>query len=147
MDMKYTHTGLTLTQDFEQCGLDPYQDEAGVWTNGWGNTHGVVPGKRITQSQADAQLLVNVNGAVLCVNKAVTTDLTQNQFNACVDFVFNCGNHAFETSTLLRKLNAGDIEGALAEFPKWNRSGGHVSRGLDRRRQGETDLFTRPDEA
>ena len=147
MDMKYTNAGLCLTKSFEQCRLTPYQDEAGIWTDGWGNTHGVVQGKSITQKQADDQLLANVQDAVASVNKLVKIDLSQNQFNACVDFVFNCGGRAFQTSTLLRKLNSGDIGGALAEFSKWNKAGGNVSRGLDRRRKGETDLFSRPDKA
>ena len=149
--MQYTDTGKALTQGFEKCHLTPYQDSGGVWTDGWGNTHGVVPGQDITQEQADAQFLVNIQGSVDAVNASVTCDLTQNQFNACVDFAFNCGNHAFENSTLLKKLNEGDatsdVDAVLAEFAKWDKAGGVVLAGLDHRREGEEALFVAPDEA
>ena len=91
MNMSYGKDGMTLTENGEGCKLTAYQDQGGVWTNGYGNTHNVKPGSIITQEQAEADLQANLAWAVACVNKAVTTPLNQNQFDALVDFVFNVG--------------------------------------------------------
>jgi hypothetical protein len=52
--------GLKLIADYEGCRLQPYQCSAGVWTDGIGNTSGVVPGKTITERQAAQGLITNV---------------------------------------------------------------------------------------
>ena len=145
MNMSYGKNGLDLTKGFEKCRLLPYKDGGGVWTNGWGNTHRVTPGIAISQTQADKDLLANVQDAVDCVNDSVTVKLTQDQFDALVDFTFNAGCGAFKGSTLLRKLNAGDFVGADAQFAVWNkiRVNGVLtaSKGLDNRRAAEDKLF------
>lgn len=136
------YTGQALTKDFEKCRLVPYQDSAGVWTDGWGNTHGVVPhGSAITQAKADADLERNLAGAIYAVNHYVAISLSQGQFDALVDFVFNVGTGNFSTSTLLRKLNVGDIAGAAHEFEKWDMAGGQHLAGLLRRRVAEETEF------
>ena len=137
----FEYTGLKLTEEFEGCRLTPYRDIVGVWTDGYGNTHGVVPGFDITQEKADADLLRNVQWAVDCVNAHVETEITQNEFDALVDFTFNVGGGAFARSTLLKKLNAGDHAGAAAEFEKWDMAGGKHVAGLLRRRVAERKLF------
>lgn len=142
--MNYSQSGLALTESFEGLSLTAYQDPAGVWTNGYGNTHGVVPGSTITIEQAQTDLLANIAGSAYVVNKVVTVPLTQNQFDAIVDFVFNLGSGNFQSSTLLRKLNSNDYTGASAEFPKWNHAGGVVVDGLTRRRLAEQTLFNTP---
>ena len=145
LNMHYGKNGLDLTKGFEKCRLVPYKDGGGVWTNGWGNTHRVTPGVAITQEQADKDLLANVQDAVDCVNDSVRVKLTQDQFDALVDFTFNAGCGAFKGSTLLRKLNAGDFVGADAQFAAWNkiRVNGVLtaSKGLDNRRTAEDALF------
>lgn len=147
MNMQYGKNGLDLTKGFEKCRLIPYRDGAGVATDGWGNTHRVVMGMAITQEKADADLLANVQDAVDSVNDHVTVDLTQNQFDALVDFTFNAGCGAFEKSTLLRLLNKGDYAGAEAQMDQWNKirvNGVLVaSKGLDNRRDAEQALFTK----
>lgn len=145
MNMTYGQKGLELTKSFESCRLMPYKDGGGVWTDGWGNTHRVVPGIAITQEKADNDLIMNVADAVDTVNDHVTVPLTQNQFDALVDFTFNCGAGAFKSSTLLKKLNAGDYGGAVAELARWNKDNGKVVAGLTRRRAAEQDLFIRAD--
>ena len=140
-NLTYSPNGFKLTEQFEGLSLTAYQDVAGVWTNGYGNTHGVVPGSTISFQQAQDDLASNIEGAEYVVNRVVTVQLNQNQFDALVDFVFNLGSANFQSSTLLRKLNAGDISGASAEFPKWNHAGGVVVDGLTRRRLAEQALF------
>ncbi len=139
--LAYSEQGYSLTEQFEGLSLKAYQDSAGVWTNGYGNTHNVVPGSTITLAQANTDLMSNITGAEYVVNTVVTVPLTQNQFDALVDFVFNLGSGNFQSSTLLRKINAGDMAGAAAEFPKWNHAGGVVVNGLTRRRLAEQALF------
>jgi lysozyme len=75
------------------------------------------------------------------VNQLATVPLTQNQFDALCDFVFNVGAGNFEESTLLRKLNDGDYGGAASEFDRWVHSGQTVLPGLVRRRAAEKALF------
>ena len=139
--MQYSGQGLALTEQSEGDRLTPYQDGAGVWTDGYGNTHNVVPGVAITQTQSVLDLQANVQGAVDSVNRLVNVELTQGEFDALVDFVYNLGAGNFASSTLLRKLNAGDYAGAALEFPKWDLVAGQVSAGLQARRLKEQALF------
>ncbi len=136
------YQGLKLTEQFESCRLTAYQDVRGIWTIGWGHTGtDVRPGLIITQQQADALLFHDIQDAVNHVNHLVTVPLTQNQFDALCDFAYNAGCAAFAGSTLLRLLNAGDYNGAAAEFPKWDHSNGQVIPGLLCRRLAEQQLF------
>ena len=143
--MNYSKNGLHLTENFEGLRLTAYPDPAthgDPWTIGYGHTGAEVhQGMIITQEQAEEFLMQDFQKAVQTVNLKVHTDLTQNEFDALVDFVFNCGAGNFAGSTLLRKINAGDMEGAALEFQKWDKAAGHVMAGLVRRRQAETDLF------
>jgi lysozyme len=83
--------------------------------------------------------------AVPCVNKYVNNQhTTQHQFDAMVDFTFNVGCHAFHNSTLLKKVNAGDMTGASNEFMKWIYVGKTPVRGLIKRRTDERNLFLKP---
>ncbi len=139
--MEYSLDGLHLTESFESCRLMPYLDSKGVLTNGWGNTHGVVPGQAITQAKADADLMANVQNAVNAVNRLVNVELTQHMFDALVDFTFNAGEGNFASSTMLRLLNAGDYDGAHDEFKRWDMCGGAHLAGLARRREAEAEEF------
>ena len=145
--MQYSKNGLALTESFEGCALIPYQDVAGVWTDGYGNTRNVVPGQAITQAQAEADLLRNVADAVAAVNRLVHIAMSQDEFDSLVDFTFNLGVGNFAGSTQLKLLNARDIEGAANEFAKWSKAGGNVVAGLLRRRLAERALFVTPDPA
>ena len=141
--MQYSRDGLHLTESFESCVLAAYYDSAGVLTNGWGNTHGVVPGSTITQEQADADLQANVQNAVNAVNRLVNSPqpLTQHQFDALVDFTFNAGVGNFASSTLLRDIKAGRFMLADLEFKRWDMAGGAHLAGLARRRAAEAAMF------
>ena len=141
MNMTYGKNGLDLTKSFEQCRLKPYKDSGGVWTNGWGNTHHVDPQLTITQDQADADLERNVQDAVDCVNDNVQVPLTQNQFDALVDFTFNVGAGAFRSSALLKRLNQGDYAGVYDELDRWDKVKGVQIAGLVRRRDADQALW------
>ena len=72
---------------------------------------------------------------------AVLVPLNDNQLAACTSLAYNIGLAAFRGSTLLRKLNDGDYQGAADQFPVWNKAGGRVVQGLVNRRAAERDLF------
>ena len=79
------------------------------------------------------------------VKRLVNVPLTQGQFDALVSLTFNIGVAQFQKSTLLRKLNAGDLAGAAEEFLRWNKAGGKVAEGLVRRRVAEKGRFVGKD--
>lgn len=139
--MKYSKNGLLLTEQFEGCRLKAYQDQGGVWTIGYGHTHGVTSSMTCSLEQAEAWLLEDVSWAERMVEKLVETGLTQEEFDALVDFAFNVGVGNLAGSTLLRKLNEGDLEGAAQEFHKWDRCKGVEVAGLLRRRLAEEAEF------
>ena len=145
-NLTYSANGLSLTEQFEGFRLTAYQDQVGVWTIGYGHTGpDVSPGRMITIAQAQALLAQDISSAAACVNTGVAVKLTQQEFDALVDFVFNLGAGAFKGSTMLRNLNAGNFTSAAAQFDLWDRAGGAVVAGLLRRRQAEAALFDTSD--
>ena len=133
--------GLGLIKEFEGLRLKAYLCSAKVWTIGYGHTKGVKQGDTCTQAEADAFLVEDVKWVLTAVERCVQVPLTPGQRAAINSFVFNCGATALRTSTLLRKLNAGDYKGAADEFPRWNKAGGAVIKGLVRRRAAERKVF------
>lgn len=145
--MKVSNNGLNIIKKYESLRLKPYLCPAGKPTIGYGNTY-YEDGKKvklndapITEERAE-ELLLNITDKV---NKQVMSSLrvvvNQNQFDALVSFTFNLGIGNFINSTLLKKINNLDFEGAAKEFPRWNRSGGAVLNGLVKRREEEKNLF------
>lgn len=112
-----------------------------VWTIGYGHTHTAKQGMKITEPQAEELLRRDIAWAENAVNKSAVVPLTQNQFDALVSFVFNVGEGAFGSSTLLRMLNAKDYEGAANQLLRWNKQKGRVLNGLTKRREEERKLF------
>lgn len=131
---------------FESCSLIAYQCPAKIWTIGWGatkyaNNKKVKAGDKITQKQADKlfdDLLAEFEKGV---TKLVKVKLTDNQLGALVSFGYNCGLANLESSTLLKKVNASDFDGAAQEFGKWTKAAGKVLNGLVVRRKREAELF------
>jgi lysozyme len=138
--MVYSKTGQQLTERFESCRLTAYQDVRGIWTIGWGHTP-AAPDMTCSQEQADTWLLSDTQTAQDAVNELVTVPLTQGEFDALVDFVFNVGRGNFKHSTMLEKLNGGNYQAAAAQFDLWDKSGGKIVAGLLRRRQAEANEF------
>ena len=143
---KTSNRGVELIKEFEGCRLTAYRCSAGVLTIGYGHT-GTVDGKliasgmTITVAKATELLKKDLAEFEAAINSSVTVPITQNMFDALVSFSFNVGAGALRRSTLLKKLNAKDYNGAAAEFPLWNKAGGTVLNGLVRRRKAEKELF------
>lgn len=144
--MQTSEKGIALIKEFEGCKLTAYQDSVGVWTIGYGWTHPVDgkpvrAGMTIKQETAERLLKTGLVSYEIDVSRLVKVGLTQGQFDALVSFTYNLGARSLSTSTLLRKLNAGDYADAADEFLRWNKAGGKVLNGLDRRREAERALF------
>jgi lysozyme len=113
----------------------------GIWTCGWGHTHGVTETTTCTMDQANAWLADDIaQRAVAIVNQHVTVPLTQNQFDALCSLVFNCGPDPL-FYTLGSLLAAKDYKGAAAQFPRWDRQAGVELPGLEKRRDAEMAHF------
>lgn len=133
--------GLQLLKAFEGLELQAYQDAVGVWTIGYGTTSGVRPGMVISAAQAEELLKRDLDRFERAVDELVTVPLTDDQFSALVTFVYNVGEGALESSTLLRWLNQRDYRGAADQLLRWDKAGGRALAGLTRRRKAERALF------
>ncbi|MBI4783878.1 MAG: glycoside hydrolase family protein [Oscillatoriophycideae cyanobacterium NC_groundwater_1537_Pr4_S-0.65um_50_18] len=140
-DGKINSKGLKVVKSFEGLRLDAYLDPVGVWTIGYGTTSGVRAGMRITEAQAEKYLQEDLLRFEKAVKSNVKVPLTSDQFSALVSFTYNVGEGALGSSTLLRKLNQGDYQGAASEFARWNKGDGVELPGLTRRRSAEKALF------
>ncbi len=145
---RISENGLNLIKEFEGLELEPYLCPANIPSIGYGNTYYedgtkvTLQDEAITESRAN-ELLENIANKDFAsvIIKSLEVPLSQNQFDALVSFVYNVGNRNFRRSTLRKKLNRGDYEGASREFNKWIYSGGKVLKGLKERRKLEAELF------
>lgn len=147
--MKASDNCLSIIREYEGFRAAPYLCPAGVWTIGYGSTR-YADGRAvqradppITQSQADAIMCATLVQYEDAVNRYVRVAITQNAYDALVDFAYNAGAKNLLTSTLLRKLNLQDYAGAATEFGKWVFGNGFVLPGLVKRRAAEKELFER----
>lgn len=136
----------------EGLRLEAYRDFAGYWTIGYG--HKILPGeglhphgprRSISEAEARALLERDMATARQAVASAVTVPLNANQAAALTSLAYNIGAGAFRGSTLVKKLNAGDVAGAAAEFGRWIYAGGSPSQVLVGRRSREASLFASPE--
>jgi lysozyme len=144
--MRMSAAGLDLVKEFEGLRLKAYKCPAGVWTIGYGHTSSA--GKPIvdaelviTKEQAEDILKRDLTQYEDGVKRLVQIGITQNQFDALVDFAYNAGVGALQKSTLLKKVNAGKFDEVPAEFMKWTKGGGKELPGLVRRRRAEVKLW------
>ena len=129
---------------YEGLRLQSYLCPALKWTIGWGHTGPEVhKGMVITEVEAEGLLTKDLTWAEASVGKEVKVVLNSNQASALSSFVFNLGTGAFTSSTLLKRLNAGEFEAVPLELLKWCHAGGKVLAGLRKRREAEGQLFKR----
>jgi lysozyme len=133
--------GISLIKKFEGCELKAYQCSANVWTIGYGHTRGVSDGDSCTQKDADDMLVDDLQEFEGYVNELVDAELTQSQFDALVAWTYNLGPTNLKSSTLLKRLNEGDMADVPHQIRRWNKAGGKVLDGLIRRREAEALLF------
>ena len=109
-------------------------------TIGFGTTEGVKAGDTITPPKALQRALTDITKFEGALRQCVKVPLSQSEYDAFVSLSYNIGSGAFCGSTLVRKLNAGDYEGACSEILKWDKFQGKPLRGLTIRRQQEYKL-------
>lgn len=154
--MKTGPNGVAVIQHYEGRVLTAYPDPLSggpPWTCGWGATGaGIGPGTVWTSQQCDDRLVSDLVSRESDASAAIRVPMTQGQFDAFVSLLFNVGHGSpikdgivrlrnDYPSTLLRKLNAGDYDGARAEFARWISPGSSVEHGLRRRRAAEQALW------
>lgn len=133
---------IKLISTFEGLSLTSYKDSGKVLTIGYGHTgKDVLEGQEITVETAKGLLSKDIDTTFRAMAKAVTVDLTDNQFNALMSFCFNVGAQAFIDSTLLEYLNKKNFTKVGKEFLKWCHVKGRVNAGLLKRRETESTLF------
>jgi len=120
---------------------EAYLDPVGIPTVCTGHIKGVTLGAHRTKKECEVLLQQDVSSTGIAVGELVRVPVSQGQYDALVSLTFNIGNSALSTSTLLRKLNAGNCYGAAGEFLKWDHAKGKRLRGLTARRTAERDLF------
>ncbi|UOU98486.1 glycoside hydrolase family protein [Chryseobacterium daecheongense] len=155
--LNFSQNGLNFLKGYEQPVMKDgkhvyFNDDYGFCTIGYGH---LIAGKNscenitipsefvngLDETQATALLFQDVQRISNLVKSKVTVNLYQYEFDALVSLAFNVEASVGSDSTLLRKLNAEDYEGAANEFKNWRMAGGVVSPGLVKRRAQETDIF------
>lgn len=114
--------------------------EGDVPTIGFGSTEGVEMGDTITVPEALERLRRDVGDAESAIGRCVKVPLSQGEYDAFASLAFNIGSNAFCTSTLVKRLNAGDYDGACEEIRRWVYAGGQKLEGLVNRREAEYQM-------
>lgn len=137
--------GRELIEEFEGRRHQAYPDPATggkPWTIGIGSTGpDIVPGLVWSDEQIDERFRADLRRFEVGLNKMLLVPVSQNQFDALISFVYNCGLHNLLNSTLLKLLNKGAYLQAAAEFDRWSFASGKRMPGLLRRRRAEMELF------
>ena len=140
--MKLSAEGLQLIKQQEGFRSRTYLDVAGFPTIGYGHRL-IHPGSfpdGVEEAQATEILAADVRDAGQSVEELVKVPLSQGQFDALVDFVFNLGSGRLASSTLLKILNAGRYADAAEQLLRWDQAGGKECPPLKARREAELAL-------
>ncbi|MEB3275378.1 MAG: glycoside hydrolase family protein [Cyanobacteriota bacterium] len=137
-----------IVAEFEGCKLEPYRCAAGIPTIGYGHTGPDITMSHpaITQQQADDWLIADLQHFADGIHRLIpgSRQWGANQQAAVISWAFNVSLGAVESSTLRRRLLAGESAVIVIpeELPKWNKADGQTLPGLVRRRTAEVALFT-----
>ena len=149
-NMQISQEGLALIKKFEGCPTEnglavSYKCAANVWTIGYGSTKyegkPVERGMCITVQEAEDLLLHEMKEYEGYINDLVKVPLHQYQFDSLVAWIFNLGPTNFNSSSLKKVLNESSYEDVPFQMRRWNKAGGKVLEGLNRRRLAESLLF------
>ena len=136
--MTRSDNGIALIKKYEGCRLHAYKPvpTEKYYTIGYGHYGADVKQDDII-SEAYAEALLRLDLDKFCAHvNALDRTWTQNQFDALVSFTYNCG------AANLKRLVANRTNAQIAEaIPKYNKAGGKVLKGLQRRRADEQALF------
>lgn len=134
---------LAHIRESEGLRLNAYQDAAGVWTIGYGHTHGVRRGDKINKATAEAYLAADLSPIIERLGR-VRQVRTQGQLDALADFAFNLGLRKLTTSTLWKCVLAeAPVADVQREFRKWVFARGKRLEGLVKRREWEAAVYAK----
>lgn len=140
--MNAVQLALPIIKNYEGFRSKAYLCPVGKPTIGYGSTG---PDIRLglvwTQNKALERLHADVARFSKEIDALVKVPLTENQRGALISFVYNIGTTRFSTSTLLRRLNAGDYAAVGPQFLRWVYGEGRVLPGLKARRLAEKALW------
>lgn len=129
---------VAMLSFFEGVKYKPYEDVVGVLTVCFGHTGAdIIPTKTYSESECLALLEKDLSKVRKGVDPLIKVDIDDNTRAAIYSFAYNVGTGAFARSTMLKKLNAGDIAGACNELKRWTYAGGVKWKGLMTRREVE----------
>jgi lysozyme len=129
-----------LIAGFEGLRTKAYEDPVGIPTVCFGETKGVRLGDKYTPDQCAVMLEKTVYETEARIDRCIGVGVPDESRAAFLSFAYNVGSGAFCKSTLVRKLNAGDLVGACNELPRWNKAAGIPLPGLTKRRAAEREL-------
>ena len=149
MESKAVQVARDLCLVFEGMYLKPYLCPANVPTIGVGSTfyeNGTrvsLADSAISRQRAMALLEWELNHCLPKVRRLCPAlkDWGEQATGAILDFAFNCGTGALQSSTLRKRINVDDLDGAKTELMRWVRGGGKVLPGLVKRRAAEIALL------
>jgi len=136
---------IELLTHFEGFSATSYVDPVGVITIGHGFTKGVKMGDTITFEESVKRKLREVDEHWKGIQSHINSPISQGICNALASWAYNVGVGAARQSTLLKKLNLKDYEGAADELLRWDKAGGRTLAGLTRRRKAEREMFLNRD--
>lgn len=124
---------------YEGVVLTTYQDPVGIPTACGGETDEEVVGMkdRFTRDECMAVLGASLYRHALELDKCIKVPLTTGEAKALLSFGYNVGTGKACKSTLVRRINAGELPAACAELDKWVYAKGIKLRGLVKRRAAE----------
>lgn len=135
---------VPTVQSWEGRKLVPYRDIVGIWTVCDGDTANVVPGQVQTPAQCDErlerQLVAHAKPVLACVPELSDKP---NALAASVSLAYNIGPRAFCGSTAAKRFRVHQWRLGCEAFLSWNKAGGRVVKGLERRRQAERQICLR----
>lgn len=144
--MTYSDNAVRIIKKWEGCKLKAYTCPAGVVTIGFGSTRwfdgtAILIGMKITMQQAEELLKLEIDKCAKSLDN-MNLGINQNQFDAIVSFMFNCGIFGFKRSTLCKIIKSNpNSEAIKKEWARWCTSKGKVLKGLQNRRKDEIELY------
>lgn len=132
--------GIVVHEGYSDRAYIPVPGD--VPTIGFGTTGDVKMGDRTNPTKALQRALSDINKFEGALKQCVTVPLFQHEYDAYLSLSYNIGSRAFCTSTLVRKLNAQDYDGACREILRWDKFKGTSLTGLTKRRHDEFKTCT-----
>ncbi len=147
---RVSKSGIELIKRFEGYRSSAARLADGGWTMGYGHVKFAKEGAEVTEKDAEALLVYDLIEVSSAISDLVFTPLTQNQFDALTSFAFNIGVKRFTGSSVLRRINEGEMAKAAFAIEVWRMTEFEgvpiVVDALIRRRAAEKALFLTPDE-